>query len=119
MLNLRMNTSFCHIKTFAVDIRNKVIPDKAQKSSIQKYSKPFFLKFLPLLDCLVIEEFTLCTSTYTTYILYFPEEEFFSITTIGDGHSGGILHVAPIDRDYLQREVFRFTIIAYKYNNRY
>lgn len=42
MLNLRMNTSFCHIKTFAVDIRNKVIPDKAQKSSIQKIFKTIF-----------------------------------------------------------------------------
>ncbi|XP_073952672.1 cadherin-AgCad1-like [Choristoneura fumiferana] len=46
------------------------------------------------------------------------EEGFFSITTIAGGHSGGILHVAPIDRDHLQREVFRFTIIAYKYDNR-
>lgn len=49
-----------------------------------------------------------------------PEEgdDFFSITTVEGGRNGGILHVAPIDRDALQREVFRLTLVAYKYDNR-
>lgn len=42
MLNLRMNTSFFRIKTIAVDIRNKVIPDKAQKSSMSSIFKTIF-----------------------------------------------------------------------------
>ncbi|XP_063540838.1 protocadherin Fat 1-like [Cydia strobilella] len=45
-------------------------------------------------------------------------DDFFSITTLEGGRNGGILHVAPIDRDELQREVFRLTLVAYKYDNR-
>ncbi|XP_026330204.1 protocadherin Fat 4-like [Hyposmocoma kahamanoa] len=43
-------------------------------------------------------------------------ENFFSIEPIG--RDGVILHVDPIDRDYLEREVFHLSIIAYKYDNR-
>ncbi|CAH2040187.1 unnamed protein product, partial [Iphiclides podalirius] len=46
-----------------------------------------------------------------------PEDTFFNITTIGDGHDGAIFHVSPIDRDELQREVFQLSIIAYKESN--
>ncbi|XP_047999380.1 protocadherin Fat 1-like [Leguminivora glycinivorella] len=45
-------------------------------------------------------------------------DDFFSITTLEGGRDGGVLHVAPIDRDALQREVFRLTLVAYKYDNR-
>ncbi|KAL0831789.1 hypothetical protein ABMA28_001327 [Loxostege sticticalis] len=49
------------------------------------------------------------------YILIRNENDpFFSLETIEGGHSGAILHVAPIDRDYLQREVFQLSIIAHK-----
>ncbi|XP_068627415.1 cadherin-AgCad1-like [Battus philenor] len=46
-----------------------------------------------------------------------PEDTFFSITTIEGGRNGAIFHVSPIDRDYLQREVFQLSIVAYKQNN--
>ncbi|CAG4946142.1 unnamed protein product [Colias eurytheme] len=47
-----------------------------------------------------------------------PEDaEYFDIETIGDGDSGGILIVKPINRDLLQRELFPISITAYKSNN--
>ncbi|XP_063374408.1 cadherin-23-like [Cydia amplana] len=45
-------------------------------------------------------------------------DDFFSITTLEGGRDGGVLRVAPIDRDALQREVFRLTLVAYKHDNR-
>nr|AEL22856.1 CAD protein [Sesamia inferens] len=43
------------------------------------------------------------------------DEGLFEIETIEGGHEGAWLHVGPIDRDALEREMFYVTIIAYKY----
>lgn len=45
------------------------------------------------------------------------DEKFFTIDTIDGGRSGATFHVAPIDRDTLEREIFPVTLIAYKANN--
>ncbi|XP_039750968.1 protocadherin-16-like isoform X2 [Pararge aegeria] len=45
------------------------------------------------------------------------DKEFFSIETISGGQDGAIFQVEPIDRDKLEREIFRVTLIAYKANN--
>lgn len=42
------------------------------------------------------------------------DKEFFSIENMGEGRDGARFHVAPIDRDYLKRDMFHIRIIAYK-----
>ncbi|KAL4703194.1 hypothetical protein ACJJTC_004870 [Scirpophaga incertulas] len=43
-----------------------------------------------------------------------PRDTFFSLETAPGEHNGTELVVDPIDRDYLQREVFQLSVIAYK-----
>ncbi|XP_045767241.1 cadherin-23-like [Maniola jurtina] len=45
------------------------------------------------------------------------DKEFFAIDTIDGGRNGANFQVAAIDRDELEREIFRVTLIAYKANN--
>ncbi|XP_050349459.1 protocadherin Fat 3-like [Nymphalis io] len=45
------------------------------------------------------------------------DEKYFDIKTIEGGRDGGIFQVFPIDRDALERELFRLSLIAYKYDN--
>ncbi|XP_072929388.1 cadherin-AgCad1-like [Epargyreus clarus] len=44
-------------------------------------------------------------------------DTFFSIETLPGGRTGAIFHVAPIDRDTLEREIFQLSIVAHKYDN--
>ena len=49
-------------------------------------------------------------------MLYISEDKkLFKIETIEGGYEGAWLHVAEIDRDTLEKEVFYLTLIAYKY----
>lgn len=50
-------------------------------------------------------------------LAFAEDEKFFTIDTIDGGRSGATFHVAPIDRDALEREIFPVTLIAYKANN--
>ncbi|KAJ8718831.1 hypothetical protein PYW07_016387 [Mythimna separata] len=43
--------------------------------------------------------------------------DLFQIEPKEGGHDGAMLHVGPIDRDTLMREVFNVTIVAYKYGD--
>ncbi|CAG9787433.1 unnamed protein product [Diatraea saccharalis] len=52
------------------------------------------------------------------YLITDPEDTFFSIKPNDDELGGATLFVAPIDRDTLERELFRLTIVAHKYDNR-
>lgn len=50
-------------------------------------------------------------------VLRLSDKGLFEIETIEGGHEGAWLHVGPIDRDALEREMFYVTIIAYKYGD--
>nr|XP_026498507.1 protein dachsous-like [Vanessa tameamea] len=45
------------------------------------------------------------------------DEKYFDIKTIEGGRDGGIFQVFPIDRDTLERELFRLSLVAYKHDN--